>query len=312
MERTTQLPVLFIFFNRPECVATTLGAIRRARPPRLYVATDAPRPQVAEDATRCAAARVAVERLLDWPCEIFWNVAPTNIGPSRRLISAISWLFEHEERAAIFEDDCVPDPSFFPFCEELLERYQSDARVGMITGCQFVSQGWDCPDDASYAFARLTQIWGWATWRRAWANFDETLSAWPAAREAGHLRRIFPRRRDRTYWTKRFDACHRGELDVWDYRWACARWLHDQVGIAPRTNLVSYIGFRPDALHTRGAHPAANVPTTAMAFPLRHPAEVRADEALDRRTANLLFYEGGWLEYQFAKLRRRWRDGFRS
>jgi hypothetical protein len=297
-------PVLYLFFNRPDCVAESFRAIRAARPPRLYLAADAPRPSVASDGEACAAARATVEALIDWPCIVLRNYSPINLGPTRRITSAITWFFEHEEQGIIFEEDCVPDASFFPFCHELLGRYAHAPQVGMITGDQFVPGGWPGADDASYAFARLTQIWGWATWRRAWQNYDPALTAWPGARRTKALHRILPSAPNRRYWTKRFDACHRGELDVWDYGWACARWLHDQVGIVPRQNLVRYVGFRPDALHTTGSHPCANVPTTAIAFPLRHPAAIAADRGLDARTSRLLFYEGNWWTYQRDKLRR--------
>lgn len=207
----------------------------------------------------------------------------------------------------IFEEDCVPNPSFFPFCDELLDRYADDPRVGMISGDQFVRGGWSFPGAASYGFAQLTQIWGWAGWRRAWAHYDDAMSQWPQARRQDVLlRRIFPRYHPhRRYWRRRFDDCYASKVQAWDYRWAFARWLNGMFGIAPATNLVSYIGFRDDALHTRGSHPLATLPTRAVESPLIHPTAVRADAALDSRTARLLFYEGGYfpqLEYRLKKL----------
>ncbi len=296
-------PVLFVFFNRADCVEQTFGAIRAARPRRLYLATDAPRPHVPEDAARCAAAGALVEALLDWPCEVRRDYAAINLGPDRRLSGAISWVFAHEERAIIFEEDCVPDATFFPFCAELLERYATEPRVGMISGCQFVRDGWNVREGASYTFARLTQIWGWATWRRAWQNFDHDMTAWPAARAAGLMHRTFPRRRDRAYWTEIFDAVHAGRKPVWDYRWAFARWHHNQLGIAPAQNLVRYVGFRPDALHTRGEHPAAAVPLAPIAFPLRHPTTLELDGDLDRQTARILFSTGSLSARALFRLR---------
>lgn len=299
MSIATQPAVLLIFFNRPDCAERSLAAIRAARPRRLYLVTDAPRPDVATDHTRCAATRELVERGVDWPCEVFKNYAPTNLGPQLRIVSGITWLFDHEERAIILEEDCVPDVTFFKFCEELLDRYADDTRVGMISGDQFVPGGWPTAD--SYRFVRLSQIWGWATWRRAWKNFDEHMALWPDAAHRGFLTKIFRLRRDRKYWHKRLAQCHRGELTVWDYQWAFARWAHDQLGIIPSRNLVSYIGFRPDALHTVGPHPCADLPTVPMVFPLRHPISVVADHALDAATARLLFYEGNWFSYHWGR-----------
>lgn len=312
MAESTPLPVLLIFFNRADCVEQTLGAIRAARPPRIYLATDAPRPDVPTDVARCAAAQAMVDRLIDWPCTVQRRKTSTNRGSGETVAAAIFWFFTHEERGLIFEDDCLPDPAFFPFCAELLDRYADDPRVAMISGDQFVPGGWACQDGASYAFVRLSQIWGWATWRRAWANFDPTMAAWPGDRERRMLHRIFRSRHDRKYWDRRFTWCHRNEMNVWDYRWAYARWHHDQVGIVPARNLVSNIGFRPDALHTTMAHPVAAMPTQPLQLPLRHPPTVAIDYQLDARTARILFYEGDWLTYQRDKLLRRVRALFRQ
>ncbi len=286
-------PVLLIFFNRPDCVARSLAAVRAARPARLYLATDAPRETAPEDAARCDAARAAVENGIDWPCAVQRDYATVNLGSDRRVTSAISWFFDREESGIVLEEDCVPHPAFFPFCAELLARYADDERVGLISGDQFAPGGWPCRDGASYAFAQLTQIWGWASWRRAWRLLEAgVMSHWPAARRAGLLRPLFLRARDRRYWRDRFDECHAGRVQVWDYRWAFARWRHGQYGIAPAQNLVTYIGFRPDALHTRGAHPAADLPAGPMAFPLRHPARIEPDRRLDVATARILFSTG--------------------
>lgn len=285
-------PVLLIFFSRADCATQTLAAVRAARPARLYLAADAPRPTVPEDAARCAATLAAVESGIDWPCTVYRNYATTNLGADGRVPSAISWFFDAEESGIVLEEDCVPHPTFFPFCAELLALYARDGRIGVISGDQFVPGGWPCADGASYTFGQLTQIWGWASWRRAWRLLDDqTMSRWPDARRAGLLDGLFTRERDRRYWRDRFDECHSGSR-VWDYRWTLARWLHGQWGIVPAQNLVSYIGFRPDALHTRGAHPAANLPVVPMTFPLQHPAAVTVDRRLDVATAKILFSTG--------------------
>lgn len=292
-------PVLFIFFSRPDCVARTFAAIRAAQPSRLYLATDAPRPDVPADAVGCAAARALIENGIDWPCTVQRNYASANLGPDRRIVSAITWFFAQENEGIVFEEDCVPDVTFFPFCAELLARYRDDPRVGLISGNQFVRAGWRCRDGASYAFARLSQIWGWASWRRAWLLHDPAMARWPALRDTPWLDPLFRRRRDRRYWHDRFEECHRGRK-VWDYRWTFARWAAGQSGIVPAQNLVSYIGFRDDALHTRGEHPAAAVALRPVKFPLRHPAQFVVDQRLDIATSKILFNTGSlWARATF-------------
>jgi hypothetical protein len=121
-------PVLFLIFNRPEPTRRVFEAIRRARPVRLYVAADGPRDAVPTDHELCRQAREITE-LIDWPCEVKRLYRDKNLGCRAAVSSAITRFFEQEERGIILEDDCLPEPSFFPFCEELLERYQDDESV---------------------------------------------------------------------------------------------------------------------------------------------------------------------------------------
>jgi len=56
------------------------------------------------------------------------------------------------------------------------------------------------------------------------------------------------------------------------YKWTFACWLNNKLSIIPRVNLVSNIGFAPDALHTSNtASRLASIPTTPIEFPLNHP-----------------------------------------
>jgi len=266
MSYTTTSAVLIVPFHRAAIFERVLRAVREVRPPRLYVAVDAPRPEVPGQAEKCAVTRALLTRLVDWPCAVFTHEAPHNLGGSVRMHTAISWVFQHEERAIIIEEDCLAHPTFFRFCDELLERYAADDRVAMISGDQFVPGGWPC-GGASYAFARLGQIWGWATWRRAWQHFDYEMKLWPEERRRGDLlRRMFRRRRDRVYWRKNFDDIR--DPGCWDYKWCFTRWRRNQVAIVPGVNLCANIGFGAGATHTTQLnHPAADVPLVPMTCP---------------------------------------------
>ena len=298
--------VLFIVFSRAPFARQVLQAIRAARPARLYLAADAPRPNVPADAPACAETWSTIRGAIDWPCDVRELRGERNLGPARFIPHAIDWFFSTEERGVILEEDCVPHPDFFRFCDELLERYASDERVAMISGSQFVRGGWPCGGH-SYAAIRLSQIWGWATWRRAWRDYDFEMKAWPADRAGGLLERTFARASDRRHWRKAFDHAH--TINSWDYQWCFARWRRGQVGLVPATNLVSNIGFGPAALHTKAAnHPVANLPAGPMEFPLRHPPTLAIDDALDAHFARLLFADGlaAWWNYQRDQRLARW------
>jgi len=120
-------PVLFLIFNRPDTTTRVFEAIRAARPERLYVAADGPRMTREGEAERCAEAR-RIATAVDWPCEVKTLFRETNLGCRAAVSGAITWFFEHEEEGIILEDDCLPDPSFFPYCTELLAHYRDTGR----------------------------------------------------------------------------------------------------------------------------------------------------------------------------------------
>ena len=178
MESSDIAPVAFFIFKRPALTARVFERIRAAKPPRLLVVADGPRPSRPEEAQLCEATRKVVSTP-DWPCELLVNFADENLGNRRRLSSGLNWVFEQCDQAIILEDDCLPSASFFPFCSEMLNRYRDDARIMHISGDNF--QDGHRSGTGSYYFSRYSLSWGWASWRRAWRHYDVALSMWPIA-----------------------------------------------------------------------------------------------------------------------------------
>jgi hypothetical protein len=261
-------PVLLVVFNRPETTRTAFAAIRAARPERLYVAADGPRPDRAGEAERCADVR-RIATAVDWPCEVHTLFRDHNLGCKIGVSSGIDWFFANEEAGIILEDDIVPHPSFFPYCEALLERYRDDASVAMISGCSLIGDRHG--SNASYVFSRYLHVWGWASWRRAWAHYDVSMKAWPSAPARQRLAQVLDGRRGAiAYWSGVFDRMARSEIDTWDYQWVFSSWMQDMVAIFPAATLVDNIGFGADATHTVGVAPDL-ASASEMVFPLRHP-----------------------------------------
>ena len=183
-------PVVFIVFNRPQHTEAVFRRIAQARPPCLLVVADGPRPNKPGEAALCAKVR-QIATQVDWPCEVLTNFSDVNLGCGMGPISGLNWAFEKVEEAIILEDDILPDVSFFRFCDEMLERFRNDSRISMITGFNVVQD--HVPMDWSYYYSQITHCWGWATWRRSWARYDQHLKHWPAVKAAGLMREYFAR-----------------------------------------------------------------------------------------------------------------------
>jgi len=265
-------PVVLIIFNRPDTTTQVFAMIRQARPSRLFVIADAARRGKAGEAELCLQARVVTEAI-DWPCEVVRDYAGENMGCQRRVCSGLNAVFARVDRAIILEDDCLPDPSFFPYCKELLERYADDPQVTTISGNNFAGSLGGVRGQESYHFTRYPHIWGWATWARAWKGFNPSLPWWRGRGELLTLRRQLGTLSAAMFWFNWARQVRKGKLSSWGIPWVLTQWHRGTLAICPEQNLVTNIGFGVAATHTVDAgQRLANVPTAAMVFPMLHPA----------------------------------------
>lgn len=265
-------PVAFIIFNRPDTAERVFAEIAKAKPPKLLVVGDGPRINRQGEAEQVAATRAIVKKV-DWDCEVRTNFSDVNLGCRQRVSSGIDWVFEQVEEAIILEDDCLPDPSFFRFCQEMLERFRHDQRIGMVSGDNF--QFGRRRNNDSYYFSKYFHIWGWATWRNRWVGcYDVTMAKWPRIHAEGLLEDLVGNAREARYWRKIFERVHRGEIDTWDYQWVLANWLESRMSILPAVNLISNVGFDSNATHTKGASDLDSLARDQIVFPLVHPLGV--------------------------------------
>lgn len=282
-------PVCLIIFRRPDCTRRLLDKLAEIRPRRLFVVADGPRQDHPDDIEACAETRRMIDRI-DWPCEVVRNYSDTNMGCGIRPSSGINWLFEQVDEAIILEDDCIPEPSFFRFCAELLARYRDDHRVMHISGCTYRRE--DAPTDKSYYFSRAPGCWGWATWRRAWKHYDNTVRSWPEFRH-GPLLMDFLRNESKVneYTAALEEAYSRnGACSFWDYQWGFTCFVNSGLSVYPRCNLISNVGFGSNATHTLDPHShVASIPTKPLQFPLTHPPIVGVDKAVERYFENIDF-----------------------
>ena len=279
-------PVALLVFNRPDVTAQVFARIAAEKPRRLLVVADGPRPDRPGEAALCAEVRRIVTNV-DWDCELLTDFADRNLGCGLRVSSGLDWVFRTVERAIVLEDDCLPSPDFFRFCEAMLERYADDPRIGMISGDYFLGELYR--PEASYFFSRFTFIWGWATWRRSWRHYDWTLSRLPAAERERVLENLFDRH-VAEHWRQIFRRMRNDPHFTWDYQLSFSLMTQGLVNIVPSVNLVSNIGFaRPDATHTPGDSPFANLPCGWLPDPLVHPEFVAPSREADRLFARHVY-----------------------
>ncbi len=267
-------PVVLIAFNRPEPTERVFAAIRAARPSRLFLVCDGPRADRPGEAEGCAEVRRILDAV-DWPCEVERNYSDINLGCGARPASGIDWVFSRTEEAIFLEDDILPDPTFFRYCDEMLERYRNDERVLTISG--YNAFGESSGTAESYWFSAYPRSWGWASWRRAWGGFDLQMAGWPAFRSSPAWRRLASAEREA--YGPWMDAVHAGLPTIWDAQFLLMAWQKQAVTAIPRRNLVENLGFGAGATNTPTVPALCPSRTWPMEFPLVHPATVSRDRA---------------------------------
>lgn len=278
-------PVAFFIFNRPHLTEKVFAAIAQAQPQVLFVVADGPR--FPEEAEKCDRARKIIDQI-DWQCQLITNFSEINLGCRTRISSGLDWVFSQVEEAIILEDDCLPSPSFFHFCQDLLEYYRHDERIMVIGGNNYQASQ---PENTeySYYFSKYGYTHGWASWRRAWKFFDVEMKTWPAFRDSNILRSIYDSAAESQYWTEIFNRAYQNQIDTWDYQWLYACWCQNGLSITPSVNLVSNIGFDADATHCFDkSSPLANLQTHEI-WDIKHPEHTIRNWQADRHDFEKIF-----------------------
>ncbi|MEM7715010.1 MAG: glycosyltransferase family 2 protein [Cyanobacteria bacterium P01_A01_bin.68] len=271
MNKQLQTQITFIIFKRPDTTEKVFETIRQVKPKKLLVIADGPRTDREGEAEKCAATRAIIEKV-DWDCEVIKNYSDINLGCAKRVSSGLDWAFNNVEETIILEDDCIPHPTFFRFCEELLEKYRHDNRITSIAA-QNAQLGKN-RTNYSYYFSSYSHCWGWASWRRAWKSYDLQIKLWPEVKESNILNDILLDSKAVSYWQNIFDSIYENPTGItWDYQWTFACWMQGGLNIIPSVNLINNVGLGADStnFNTSEEYSFINLPTEEMKFPLKHP-----------------------------------------
>lgn len=281
-----ETPVLFLIFNRPDITKIVFEEIKKLKPKFLYVAADGARSNVFQDAEKCKETRDLVLNGIDWDCELKILFRDENLGCGRAVSEAITWFFDHVEQGIILEDDCLPHPSFFKYCEVLLEKYKHNETIFAINGSNLLGE--KKFGEACYFFSNYAFVWGWASWRRAWKYYDYRLEKLENFKTEKLIDRIDNRAIFKEYWIPTFERVRNNEIDTWDYQWTFSIWNNQGINIVPNVNLISNIGFGINATHTKESSAFEKLATQNIGK-IDHPMEIKVDKLADRYIADFCY-----------------------
>ncbi|ADC88773.1 methyltransferase FkbM [Thermocrinis albus DSM 14484] len=280
-------PVLFITFKRLDTTRRVLEAIKKIKPKRLYIASDGGRTE--EEHEKVLKVREFIVNSIDWDCSVKTRFRDRNLGVGFGPNDAISWFFSEEEAGIILEDDCLPSVSFFRFCDELLDMYKDNKRIGVIQGFNPFPRK-DYP--YSYFFSKYDLKWGWATWRDRWQYQDMYTSDWPQVKNTDFLDRISQgNKMVKLYWEAIFDEIHKYPHLAWDTQFTYQMLKRGMLAVVPKKNIVLNIGYHAEATPTKWGIPKhiRALSLEELEFPLSHPEEIKVNFEYDRLVETVHF-----------------------
>lgn len=293
--KNKETALLIIIFNRPDLTAQLYSQLEIQKPAKLYIVSDGARndnERIIIDESRAIFERIS------WNCNVKKNYSDVNMGLRKRIVSAIDWAFDEEEQLIILEDDCIPHPEFFPFCEAMLDKFKNNKEILTINGCN-LNPALTYENRESYFFSRYANSWGWATWRRAWFLFDRDLSGLKKPEINTLLKsHLTSPLRATIYWRYKLNEVETNRLNSWAYRWMFTLFVNKALAVVPKTNLIRNVGVDARSTNTRGYLHYINLPTSDMNISeVVEPEILEPNYIYDSWVENSIYSKS--LEYRF-------------
>lgn len=283
-------PILLLVYNRLETVKKVLRVINEVKPKKIYISGDGPKANSRSDEQKVNEVREYVQKNVNEKIEVNTLFHSQNLGSKHAVHKAFRWFFSNEEKGIILEDDCLPANFFFKYCDELLDLYKDDKRIGMITGRNEFGT-YENRYNGDYFLSTRAFVWGWATWRDRIEDLDIEIAEKLKMKD---MIKIF--RHTSTFWEflyrrKTILDVRDNLVDAWDYQWSVSLLLNSRYTIVPKENMIINIGFGEDATHTN------NVSIDPVQFlrgdnEIDHPVELKVDkkytgDTIKKETGNL-------------------------
>lgn len=282
--------VLLIFFARDEQFKQVFEEVKKARPRVLLMYQDGAREGRADDVEGIRRCREIAEDI-DWDCEVHTYYQDKNFGCDPSCFIAHKWAFGIVDKCIVLEDDVVPSQSFFPYCKELLDKYENDERINIICGMNHFGVTEDV--DESYFFTKRESIWGWASWKRVIDSWDETYSFLDDEKSMERIRNCFVYK---TQHKKFIRTCKRHKASGRTHHEsvnAISQHTNNRVNIMPKYNMISNVGISKDATHApdnikkmpKRAQNWLYMKRYEIDLPLKHPKYVIINSDYDKKLA---------------------------
>jgi hypothetical protein len=292
------IPLLILVYNRPIETEILIKNLRKIKPRKIFISSDGPKNNSLDIARNNQVKKVL--KKINWTKNIQLNYLKKNYGCKESVSIGVSWFFSKVKMGIILEDDCIPNKDFFLFAEKILKKYKNNNKIYMISGNNFLKN--NVKINESYYFSKYNHCWGWASWARAWKEYDKNLTYWNHFKKSNSWKNIFNNKCEKKYWEKIFDLCYKKKINSWAYPWLYSIWKKNGVCILPKVNLVKNIGFNINGSNTF-SHQEFNYKTNKIGAKIKHPKTIEINNMADNYVLNNFFFPKNFFwPYRFVYL----------
>lgn len=291
-------PLLILVYNRPLETKILINALRKIKPKKIFISSDGPTNNPLDIKKNNDVKTILKE--INWTQNIQFNYLEKNYGCKESVSKAINWFFNNVKMGIILEDDCIPNKDFFSFTERMLKKYRNNKNIYAVSGNNFLKN--KIKINETYYFSKYIHCWGWATWSRAWKDYNKDLIGWNNFKNSRSWKNRFNIKYEKRYWEKIFNLCYKKKIDSWAYPWLYSMWNKNGLCILPQVNLVKNIGFSINASHTF-SHKKFNYPAKKLKEKITNPKIIKINTSADKYVFNHFFCPKNFLwPYRFIYL----------
>ena len=238
-------PIALFVYNRPEHTRRTIKFLKQnllAEESRLFIFSDAPK----DESNQMLVEEVReIIRSVDGFKEVEIIERKSNLGLADSIIDGVSRLVKEYGKVIVFEDDLISSTYTLQYFNDALERYQNEEKVMHIGAYMYALKDESLPETFFY---RAATSWGWATWDRAWKNFEPDIDKLMGQfdREKKHQ---FSIEGTMNFW-KQIEEFKSGKNNSWAIRWYASIFLKGGLTLNPSQSLINNIGHDGTGIHS--------------------------------------------------------------
>ena len=234
-------PVVLLAYNRPQKLADLIDSLRESAPSKVMVVVDGPKANKVGDLEKVRETQ-RIAHTINWTDDVVFEFRDTNWGLRSSVENAVTTATELHGRAIVLEDDARPGPAWIPYAQHMLDKYDTEQKIEHVSGYNLVPPTSLKSPGAGSRLSRYPESYAWATWQRAWKNYDGGLD-WALNASVNDIQKIVGTRIGALRWKQNFLDAQSGRISTWAYRWLASMWSRNALMISPNANLVTYDGY---------------------------------------------------------------------